>query len=43
MNFVIGSSDESNNTFLGCDESQDVGISMNLWNFDDMPEPSYIF
>jgi EREBP-like factor len=43
MNFVIGSSDESNNTFLGCDESQDVGTSMNLWNFDDMPEPSYIF
>ncbi|TKW31097.1 hypothetical protein SEVIR_2G082700v4 [Setaria viridis] len=43
MNFVMGSSDESNNTLLGCDESQDIGSNMNLWNFDDMPMPSDIF
>nr|CAB3504870.1 unnamed protein product [Digitaria exilis] len=44
MNFVMDSSDESMNTFLGCDdEPEDVGSSMDLWNFDDMPMTGVIF
>ncbi|KAG2610064.1 hypothetical protein PVAP13_4KG096000 [Panicum virgatum] len=39
MNFLMDSSDYSSNTFLGSDESQDGYISVQLWNFDDMPMP----
>ncbi|CAN6214713.1 unnamed protein product [Urochloa humidicola] len=37
MNFLVDSSDESMNTFLGCDGSQDGEGNMDLWSFDDMP------
>ncbi|CAL5046531.1 unnamed protein product [Urochloa decumbens] len=37
INFLVDSSDESMNTFLGCDGSQDVEGNMDLWSFDDMP------
>ncbi|CAN6221815.1 unnamed protein product [Urochloa humidicola] len=37
INFLVDSSDESMNTFLGCDGSQDVEGNMDLWSFGDMP------
>uniref|UniRef100_A0A0E0L8W7 AP2/ERF domain-containing protein n=1 Tax=Oryza punctata TaxID=4537 RepID=A0A0E0L8W7_ORYPU len=38
MKFLIdGGSDESINTLLSSDGSQDVASSMDLWSFDDMP------
>uniref|UniRef100_A0A0A9AP20 Uncharacterized protein n=1 Tax=Arundo donax TaxID=35708 RepID=A0A0A9AP20_ARUDO len=38
MNFLMDSgSDESINTLLSCDGSQDVVSNMDLWSFDDMP------
>ncbi|RLN13612.1 ethylene-responsive transcription factor 1-like isoform X3 [Panicum miliaceum] len=40
MNFLMDSSDYSNSTFLGSDESQDGYISVELWNFDGMPIPN---
>ncbi|XP_062233405.1 ethylene-responsive transcription factor 1-like [Phragmites australis] len=37
MNFLMDSgSDESMNTLLSCDGSQDVVSNMDLWSFDDM-------
>ncbi|TVU12231.1 hypothetical protein EJB05_45864 [Eragrostis curvula] len=38
MNFLMDSgSDESMNTLLSCDGSQDVLSNMDLWTFEDMP------
>ncbi|KAL5223869.1 hypothetical protein ABZP36_010508 [Zizania latifolia] len=38
MKFLIeGGSDESIDTLLSCEGSQDVGSSMDLWSFDGMP------
>ncbi|KAL5199980.1 hypothetical protein ABZP36_021183 [Zizania latifolia] len=38
MKFLMeGDSDESIDTLLSCEGSQDVASSMDLWSFDDMP------